>query len=266
MCRITVDTCVRIDPSMRRLFFDRALLASNADGQHDGVGVTDGLVVSKTHSPYLHVGSGWLTGLANDRFWIGHVRAASRNTEISPHASHPFRFRLDDGRVLMAAHNGFIKDMPAAQGNEPKVDSYQAFKLLVALLNERGGDITAELVNAWTAQFGADSQWAFALELDGHVTLLRGNRELHYVSIDDNGFLFNTSPTVLLSVKDWALTYWGRMHKFGRITEIKAFQMVTVRAGTSVLVTQAINPQALSPSYEGMYIHQSETTDQLIKL
>lgn len=270
MCRLSLDTAESIPLGMRRLFWHQLMLASNAENQRDGSGMTDGVHIYKSHMPFLNTGANWIPRLNKDAVWLGHVRSASRNTEISPYAAHPFRFTLADGRVLICAHNGFINGMAKSEIGEPKVDSYQAFKLLVVLLNASlidapSGNITTQIINAWTAQFGVDSEWTFMFYLDDVATIVRGNRSMFYMPIND-GFIFNTSESVLLHLKEWITGFWPGDYILGKITKIDEFSLCHLKTTTVEFTPQKINAQAMTPIYDSaLYYQYADNTERLVK-
>lgn len=265
MCRLLALTATDIDAPMRKLFFSQLMLISNADGQRDGAGVTDGHSLYKSHYPYLVIGSEWIDKLnAENTIWMGHVRSASGGTDITPYAAHPFRFVLNDNSAIYAAHNGFIRDMPKSEGTEPRSDSYQAFKYLSALLNEQQYALTWDNINAWLALFGTNSEWAHMLHYQNKLFVLRGNRTMFYMRFG-NGFVFNTSNTVLLHFKEWIHTYWRKYYTVGRIEELSAFQGVVVAPGSHDMTLTPLTKTPVSESYTDMYYRCVDAVEQIIK-
>lgn len=252
MCRLSAFTTTNIDPVMKRLFWNQLMLVSNADGQSDGAGMTDGKTAMKSGWTYFDYGQEWVQHLTPGAAWLGHVRSASRSTESGSRAAHPYRFGVGNAS-LYAAHNGFItdtKDIPL-QAFEPRVDSYRAFTLLAAAMKP-GDAITPELVNAWTAKFGEGSEWTMMLHYQDAVHVLVGNRPMHYMSFD-NGFMFNTSAVVLTTFKTWILTYWQDRFKVGKITPMKQHTMARLHPGVSTFEVFDINPSPVAPYIDKWY-------------
>lgn len=262
MCRLMGLTTTKLDVQVKRLFWHQLMLASNADGQRDGVGMTDGVAVMKSADPFLYYGSSWIKDLDVQRVWLGHVRSASRNTEISFRTAHPFMFELDNGQRLYAAHNGYINGMHIDPGT-PNVDSYAAFKILVELI-KGGASMTPEIINTWSASFDVGSQWAFMFHHQDALTVVRGNREMYYMTLND-GIVFNTSLSVLLHLKEWIGEYFFKQHSIGKIMEIKPYHMCTVGVGSTEVSLAAIKPNKEAEIVSGLYYRARNTIEQILK-
>jgi predicted glutamine amidotransferase len=271
MCRLTAITATTPQAIMRQLFFHQAMLAANADGQHDGAGMTDGVSIYKSSAGFVYAGAEWITNLDPTKPWVGHVRSASSNTEISARAAHPFVFTLPNGERLFAAHNGFVAGMPDPDEDDPLVDSYQAFKLLVPLLIESDYQFTPDMINAWTVLFGrtkarhAMSEWTFMFLYQDTLHIVRGVRTMFALPLDD-GYLFNTSESVLLHVKEWIQRYWFNRYKLGKIEPIKPFQLVSIRNGESTINAQALATPPAALDIVGKYYAFIDGVEKYIKL
>jgi predicted glutamine amidotransferase len=264
MCRLFALTTTNLDPTMRRLFWHQLALASNADGQPHGTGMSDGTLIAKSHLPFVNYGTNWASILKPDAIWLGHVRAASQHTGRTMHEAHPFVFKLDNGSYLHAAHNGGITGMSEPEKDEPKVDSYQAFKLLVALLNKNKAELTQAVIDTWTSDFGIGSQWTFMLHYQGRLTVLRGVRTMYYMQLG-NGLMFNTSHEVLLHVKEWINTYWYNKYVLGRIEEIKEYQMGTFdKASVAVKLVSLAKP-AVTSIIDDTYYQWDGASERILK-
>ena len=261
MCRLSGFTARDLDPAMKRLFWHQLMLVSNAEGQFDGTGMTDGELLLKCELPFSNFGADWVSQLRHDAIWVGHVRSASPNTAHTVLEAHPFVFDVGDTR-LFAAHNGGIKGMPAASVGEPKVDSYQAFKLLIALLQEQR-DFTPELINTWVSKFGVGSEWAFMFHYQDKLTIVRGVRPMCYMEFND-GIMFNTSYNVLLHMKEWVRLYWGKNYRIGKITEIADYQMTTLAIGSHAIELSALSKPVALPVFTGLY-YKYDGKEHLIK-
>jgi predicted glutamine amidotransferase len=261
MCRLSALTSLDMSTSMRRLIWHQLMLASNADGQRDGTGMTDGERMYKSHRPFLEYGEAWIAKLNIEEIWMGHVRAASRNTDITPLAAHPYSFITPQGSPLFAAHNGFITGMPEAEKGDPRVDSYTAFKMLLPLLSN---GLTSEAVNAWTADFGEGSQWTFMFHHEKCLTIVRGQRTMYYMQLND-GLMFNTQLSVLLHIKEWLHTYWAHLFTCGKIEEMKEWTMATIKPEQTKVVTEKITAPTPPPDYANYYIRYEDNKSELIK-
>lgn len=252
MCRLSAITTSALDPVMRRLFFHQVMLTSNADHQYDGNGFTDGTVVYKTASPFMHYGGEWLRHLDESKIWIGHVRSASQKTGHTTREAHPFVFMLPNGEQLMAAHNGFISGMEKPTPMEPQLDSYQAFKLFLPLLEKHNYVFTPALIDEWTALFGAGSEYAFMFSWRDTLHIVRGIRTMYALPILD-GCIFNTSQPVLLHIKEWIQRYWQTRYELGKIEEIKPHQLVSITMGQRTFTAQSIAAPVLPPDILNKY-------------
>jgi len=269
MCRITVFSTTNIAQPMRKLFMDRILLTGVADYNFDGVGMTDGWKIMKSQFSYLHNGQLWLDRLDPEAIWMGHVRAASKATEVSTRASHPFAFNVAEAgkpaRFLYCMHNGFVKGMPAPAQAEPQVDSYQAFKMLAELVRE-SGIIDVATINKWTAKFGEGSQWTFGLMLDGDAYIVRGVREMHWMSIN-NGVITNTSLPVLQNFKEWVAMYWPKGFDLGKIQSIGEYQLCHIRRESRTVTGTSIAKPAAPPVLDNVYsVWDPQAGEKFIKL
>lgn len=254
MCRLVASTDTKHAEAVRRMVFHQLMLYSQADGnQYNGSGVTDGVTGRKSPFPYADFGIDWLQHLAPNAIWHGHVRRASRDTSLSTNEAHPFYFRLHDGSRLFASHNGGVYGFNARINGDPDVDSFRAFKELVRLLdNAKSETITTEIVNQWIDKFDVGSEWTFMLTHKGLLHILRGNREMYAASFG-NGYLFNTSKTVLMNLANWAATFWGEPFTIGEARAIEPWTYVTAAPGKRKLHLENIHEQKQPPLYQRMY-------------
>lgn len=255
MCRLLGMTETSYHPIMRRLFFNQLMLLSSTDGaQFDGAGVSDGTTVYKSAYPYMALGQQWISKLDQDSIWIGHVRKASNRTGLSAHEAHPFLMKTANGAHFIATHNGGIRGFDEHQDGQPDVDSYRA---LLALRDKIDGDINVNLINEWIATFKPHSQWTFMFMQNGQrLYIARGQRDMHYVPFG-NGFIFNTSKSVLEHFRTWISMYWAQNFKIGRISDIKPFDLATIDIGSSKFALQSLMAPIEPPDTNGKFITQS---------
>jgi hypothetical protein len=114
----------------------------------------------------------------------------------------------------------------------------------------------------WTVQFGLDSEWTFMFYLNGVLIIVRGNRPMHYMRIND-GWMFNTSASVLLHIKEWVLAFWSDTFHVGNVTKMSEFVICNLTADE--LIFQSITPQGKSPVYDGVFYAMSNNIEVLIK-
>lgn len=232
MCRLGMITMADESSVMRRLVTNQLMLLSNLEMQNDGAGITDGLSVRKSARPYAQFGAEWLRMFDPDRIWLTHVRSASRNTNLTSYEAHPFVLPLAPGRALFATHNGTIKDTEKlAVWGKPVSDSWREFNRLSQMMGN-GVEISADLLNTWTAGFAQGSEWTFMFTEDGLTAhIARGHRAMYALPVND-GFIFNTSKDVLINLKAWMLEYWESRFTMGVVAEIPPFTLTSVAYGS----------------------------------
>lgn len=254
MCRLMGMTGTRADLVMRRLFFHQLMLASVADdGQTDGAGYTDGNQFVKSGRSYLRWDTMHLQALSEDSVWMGHVRRASRHTALDTAAAHPYVFPIPNG-YLFAAHNGTIYGTGEQEGDDPDVDSYRAFKRLATLMQETNGEVSADLINAWTAGFARGSEWTCMFMTNKNkLWIARGVRPMVFMTLN-GGLVFNTSWDVMVQFKNW-VRFWGNQYEPGKITAIAEHSLVSADLNSQEMRIDALRKPVARQTDDGTVYH-----------
>lgn len=204
MCRLSAITAQfpqRIDT------LDRMMLVAQTDeNQSDGCGISDGRVVYKSVLAY----SSTVLGLFSSEEYfqetdilMGHVRKASTYTGRTRDESHPYTFTTKHGKVLVAAHNGYVIGSGVHVKGNPDTDSWRAFNRLVNILNEtETGELTSGVVEEWLKEYDRKSTIAFLIHYDNSLYAFRHNKPLHAMAVG-NGYVINTSKNVLHVINAW---------------------------------------------------------------
>lgn len=214
MCRLIVDTSTNTSPAMRNVLFETLIFRALGDqNQAYGIGISDTITVLKSgESPLTINMPAWIEKLDTGRTWFAHLRKPSAGVSAaSAEASHPYYFPKSR---LIAAHNGYMSDVlpDRAQAGEPHVDSYYAFKILDEIAN--GETLSRDILNAWIAKLGAASEYSLLIAQDGVLHIIRGNRPLFRVTLND-GEIFCTSEEVLKSTVWFTQRWWPNFYKWG---------------------------------------------------
>lgn len=200
MCRLVAITG---NLMFRDIILHTALLASNADNQKDGWGISDGLVVHKSKREY-HADAAlpYIHSLNENNIWIGHVRQATLGMETSEKASHPFLFDIN-GKPLVAAHNGTI-GIPVEEA-KIKSDSFVVFSLLADYIKEHG--MSPNTIQRWISHFEKEAlraSYAFMLMYEGRLYVLRNKqRTLHKINIGDAVVIHTSASTLETTITNY---------------------------------------------------------------
>jgi len=220
MCRLTAITATDLPLGSKRQIFTQMMLRANAEGQHDGWGVTDGTVIYKDAKDFYLSSLKWYNKLSERDIFVGHVRAASTGTARTAAESHPFSFINDDKtNRLVGAHNGFIDDSYKGyeyKASNPVSDSFRAFWRLCSVMAKGHSTVEDMLLNKsvleeWMSVYGKTSAYAFML-FDRDVSRLhifRNDQRALYMCQAGNGVIINTSPDVVNGVAEYAYQAFG---------------------------------------------------------
>lgn len=249
MCRLSAITSSfpqRIDA------LDRMMLVAQTDeNQGDGCGLSDGHVVYKSVLGYSSTVLGIFTSEINfqpEHILMGHVRKASAYTGRTRDESHPYMFTTRHGKLLIAAHNGYVQGTPYHTRGNPDTDSWRAFDRLVTLLNAtETGDLTQDVMESWLREYEAKSTMAFLIHYDGALYAFRHNKPLHAMTVGD-GYIINTSKNILAVVAAWLLA----RHKVttGEIFELPEEALLTLHHDSLV-----IEKTDLRIDYKPVYVY-----------
>lgn len=203
MCRLFAITASDITPNSKVDIIDRSMLLLSTEFQKDGWGISDGLQVWKTASPYSDDFS-WMNEIdLTSRIIIGHLRSASYGTNKTKLENHPFIF--DDThqkcKPFIAMHNGKFDGLTIPRfANEPVSDSYCAFKKLAS-----HPIIHSVSISNWLSEFEANSTFAFMILQNNRLFVARDDTcKLFYATIG-NGLMIMTSFSAFEQTKAYAL-------------------------------------------------------------
>lgn len=207
MCRMAA--AVGIEPDLARFLVDRSLLAAlhEDNGQVDGYGIgvgtdSDVYLLAKgagayTTAPY------WLEmpELTNAQVVVGHLRAASKNTEIGEKEAHPYLMRTDLGAILFQ-HNGNVAASvgigSAIDPKAPRTDSYMAGVELVDYINQTRQLSVPSLASWASMTFTSEDKFVFFIVHRSTLYVVRGTpaRTMYIARVGD-GYVLHTSKDAL---------------------------------------------------------------------
>ncbi len=207
MCRMAAT--VGIEPDLARFLVDRSLLAAlhEDNGQVDGYGIGVGtdsdvyLLVkgagAYTTAPYWFE----MPELANAQVVVGHLRAASKNTEIGEKEAHPYLMRTDLGAILFQ-HNGNVAASvgigSAIDPKAPRTDSYMAAVELVDYINQTRQLSVPSLASWASMTFTSEDKFVFFIVHRSTLYVVRGTpaRTMYIARVGD-GYVLHTSKDAL---------------------------------------------------------------------
>lgn len=185
--------------------------------QVDGWGITDGSKYIKSEDPYYQGGvvpKDFITAPL-----LGHVRAASLDTEISKNAAHPYWFAIGSGEspganFWFGVHNGNFDEVSRFGVKGPNTDSYRAFSALSALLRRDGikkdgiyDALSHGLFAEWMSYYREGSSIAIALHVGDSIIFFRNVYKPLYVSFGDDMQLVHTSLNAIEGTIKYARRY-----------------------------------------------------------
>lgn len=208
MCRLYGFTpTMRMRPQDRRNLFYLAMVFGTAENNRDGWGITDGTRLFKDAPSVAYdrrVPDAISQLDTNGVHWLGHVRAASRDTAVTYREAHPFLMRNTDNTIAFyAAHNGgfpeYIRLVKRdAKGAFPRTDSWYAFRDIF-FRNQDTNESLQESIMHFLAHAGKFSEYSlmFLDRVTQQLHVVRGNRPMSVARFSTGEQLYCTSPSVL---------------------------------------------------------------------
>lgn len=210
MCRIAA---IIGEHELKDQIFHLMLLYGSAQRyQEDGWGYTDGSYLRKHEAPFFDTG---FVAEKMDRTkpWLGHVRSATVNTEISAEASHPYYFRNGD-MSWFGVHNGYFDHIIQPDIKGPETDTFKAFYILNKLFyrdnppKDRLFELLAErILPEWLSFFAQFTTFAVALHFGDTIYFMRAPSKELYVAQLDTLTLVHTSEVALNRILDYFQDY-----------------------------------------------------------
>jgi predicted glutamine amidotransferase len=249
MCRMCLITATNFGEALvphdmkAQLVHECMLRVLHEDaGQRDGWGVTDMHTLWSSPQFYLDDAPIWLPKVRHDGYILSHLRKASGGTGRTRNENHPYSFKVGD-QTLIAAHNGYFDGTAWTHwsNGQPATDSFRALNDLAMMMEERNTlDIDADLINEWLSKYGEGSHYAVILHWRGDIYALRGKtRTLSALQVG-NGYLLNTSHTVLRVMRE----YLDRLYDI-KVSEPQAMTdntMVQFKLGSTHCVVSQLHP------------------------
>lgn len=213
MCRLYGFTpAIGMPDTTRRNIMWLAMMFGAAENNRDGWGVTDGQRLFKDAPSVAYdrrVPNAIERLSARGVHWLGHIRAASKDTAITHREAHPFLMRsADDSQAAFyGAHNGFFPQYfrevrKDAKGMFPRTDSWYAFRDIYYRAQD-GAVPLQTAVMGFLEHVNRFSEYSlmFLDRARDELHVVRGNRPVAFAEFSTGERLYCTTATVLLNLQ-----------------------------------------------------------------